>query len=548
LFASVESQTGQTQSISDRDVLFKLANNTRLNYSFAKEDLKPVQQIINGTKFNSSINPIKTKFNKSMIILNVSSKYFINKSDLLKNASSPTTIVDPKGKNKIGILNIIKFLDSNENNKKDPGEVGIADFSFIIREKYGIFNKTIISERKGIQIELAPGLYIVTESKKVGYKNTTPYEQPTTISDNATSILYFGSRLDSTPLMHEKVKSSNETQPKLKLITPQENTMLNNSGIEDNRTDLWENLTDLLVKINRTDLWENITYKINRTDYLPGNQIEASTENFAADSEEGAGLNRPRADASVENFAPDSEEGPFTIEPSQVTSNENEILLEDDTYVLPAGGEVGGTGGHHKKISSKSSEPKENTTKSPSIPKMAKADLEMALDWIAFYYEKNMFLNHEYTVKASIEPEKGASLDKFWVPASPEYMEINATPGLKYKLSLVGNGFEVSLNKNVEAEQIFNSEIPSIWIWQVTPKLEGEQNLTLTAYCVVSGCKATMIEDWPVTVIIKKKQIPDYFNDIKRFGIANFQWIIGTLIIGTGFGAWILRKAKSIKK
>lgn len=154
-----------------------------------------------------------------------------------------------------------------------------------------------------------------------------------------------------------------------------------------------------------------------------------------------------------------------------------------------------------------------------------------ALDWIAFYYNDSMFLNNRYTIKASIEPEKGASLNMHYVSSAPKYKTISATPGLKYKLALTGgDAFDISLEEGIEIEQIFNPEMPAIWIWFAVPKLVGKHNLTLTAYSVVGGYEAKVIEDWPVTVVIRPKNFNDYIDDLVYFISTYWQWIICTII------------------
>jgi hypothetical protein len=179
-----------------------------------------------------------------------------------------------------------------------------------------------------------------------------------------------------------------------------------------------------------------------------------------------------------------------------------------------------------------------------------------ALDWIAFYYNKTMLLNNKYSVKASIELEKGSSIQKYSVSAVPEYKLFSAINGSKYKLSLTNtdDAFDIIMCEGIESEQVFNPEIPAIWVWNVVPKSEGKHNLTLTAFIIVSGKKAEMIEDWPVTVIIKDKNWTDRYKSIKNFWNIYWQWIVGTLITialglkGTGLCKWMLKKGKILKR
>ncbi len=177
-------------------------------------------------------------------------------------------------------------------------------------------------------------------------------------------------------------------------------------------------------------------------------------------------------------------------------------------------------------------------------------------DWIAFYYNKTMFLNNKYSVKASIELKKGSSIPKHFVSAIPEYKLFNAINGSEYKLSLTNtdDAFNITMCEGIESEQVFNPEVPAIWVWSVVPKSEGKHNLTLTTFIIFRGNEAKMIDDWPVTVIVKDRNWTDYYKDLEKFLKKYWQWIAGTLItiaLGlkwTGLYNWLQKKSKILKR
>lgn len=91
-----------------------------------------------------------------------------------------------------GNLTIVKYLDENQNGKRDPGEKGLKDWDFTV---VGLdTNRVIVTGIDGTaKLEkLKPGIYTIRETTKAGWLSKAPEEQKVTLTGKDDKEVAFG--------------------------------------------------------------------------------------------------------------------------------------------------------------------------------------------------------------------------------------------------------------------------------------------------------------------------------------------------------------------
>lgn len=172
---------------------------------------------------------------------------------------------------------------------------------------------------------------------------------------------------------------------------------------------------------------------------------------------------------------------------------------------------------------------------------------EEAAGRIVWNPAQNMTKGEGYWIDARIAAENTTKLvQDLMGKGEIQFREIDVAAGISYKVILEGDQFDIS-SRTPDTQRL--GEDPAEWLWYVTPLVEGNHTLILFVY-VQAGEPPFNVEYkeklvWPVEVNVIE---PPFHEKAKNIFIDRLEFIIGTLILGSGLMGWIISKIRSRKK
>lgn len=168
---------------------------------------------------------------------------------------------------------------------------------------------------------------------------------------------------------------------------------------------------------------------------------------------------------------------------------------------------------------------------------------EEAAGRIVWNPPQNMTKGEGYWIEVRIAAENTTKLVQDLVGKGEiQFREIDVAVGISYEVILNGDQFNIS---SITPDTQRLGEDPAEWLWYVTPLEEGDHTLILYVFVKVGDAERKEKLVWPVEVNVIE---PPFHEKAKNIFIDRLEFIIGTLILGSGLMGWIISKIRSRKK
>lgn len=165
---------------------------------------------------------------------------------------------------------------------------------------------------------------------------------------------------------------------------------------------------------------------------------------------------------------------------------------------------------------------------------------------IAFEPEREMIVGEVYRVEARISIDESMEDLIAGLSTQGKVMVKSIPVSTFMKVRLTGPKFDISPIS--DERQLVAKGGYREWLWDVTPMASGTHNLTLSAFAeiVLPGQQPMTIDSrvFCSQITVKAKEVP-VAEKTEGFLQKNWQFILGTLIIGSGLLKWILGKIKA---
>ena len=175
---------------------------------------------------------------------------------------------------------------------------------------------------------------------------------------------------------------------------------------------------------------------------------------------------------------------------------------------------------------------------------------EEAAGRIVWNPAQNMSKGEGYWIDARIAAKNTTKLVEDLIgKGETQFREIDVAIGISYKVILEGDQFNIS-TRTPDLQRL--GEDPAEWLWYVTPLKEGNHTLILYVF-VQAGEPPHNVEYkeklvWPVEVKVIEPPPTPLIERGKKILMGHLEFIIGTLILGSGLMGWIISQIRSRKK
>jgi len=178
-----------------------------------------------------------------------------------------------------------------------------------------------------------------------------------------------------------------------------------------------------------------------------------------------------------------------------------------------------------------------------SLVETAKSKLCMGK--IAFEPERKMIVGEVYRVETRISINENVE-DLIAGLSSQGKAKVESIPVSTFmKVRLTGPKFDI--DSITDERQLVTKSGHQEWMWDVTPMESGMQNLTLSVFAeiILPGQDPMTIDSkvFSTHISVTSKEVP-IAEKSEGFVEKNWQFIVGTLIMGSGLLKWILGKIK----
>ncbi|MDD2754373.1 MAG: NosD domain-containing protein [Methanothrix sp.] len=165
---------------------------------------------------------------------------------------------------------------------------------------------------------------------------------------------------------------------------------------------------------------------------------------------------------------------------------------------------------------------------------------------IAFEPERKMKVGEVYRVEARIAINENVE-DLIAGLSSQEKAKVESIPVSTFmKVRLTGPKFDI--DPISDERQLVTKSGHQVWLWDVTPQESGTYDLTLSAFAeiILPGQSPMTIDSkvFSTQISVTSKEVP-VAEKTQGFFEKNWQFIVGTLIMGSGLLKWILSKIKA---
>ena len=165
---------------------------------------------------------------------------------------------------------------------------------------------------------------------------------------------------------------------------------------------------------------------------------------------------------------------------------------------------------------------------------------------IAFEPEREMFVGEVYRVEVRISINETVQ-DLIAGLSSQGEVKVESIPVSTFmKVRLTGPKFDIS--PITDERQLVAKSGYREWLWDVTPMEPGKHDLTLSAFAeiILPGQEPMTVDSRVfcshIQVMAKEEPVAE---KTEGFVKKNWQFIVGTLIMGSGLLKWILGKIKA---
>jgi hypothetical protein len=168
---------------------------------------------------------------------------------------------------------------------------------------------------------------------------------------------------------------------------------------------------------------------------------------------------------------------------------------------------------------------------------------------IAFEPDREMLVGEAYRVEARISVNETIENLVAGLSSGGDVKVENIPVSTFMKVRLTGPKFDIS--SITDERQLVTKSGYREWLWDVTPLESGIQKLTLSAFAEVSlpGQEPMTVDSrvFSSSITVRSKEEPAS-DQASRFFEKNWQFFIGTLLIGSGLLKWLLGKVRGKSK
>lgn len=171
---------------------------------------------------------------------------------------------------------------------------------------------------------------------------------------------------------------------------------------------------------------------------------------------------------------------------------------------------------------------------------------KLCMGKIAFEPERKMIVGEVYRVETRISINENVE-DLIAGLSSQGEAKVESIPVSTFmKLRLTGSKFDI--DSITDERQLVTKGGHQEWLWDVTPLESGMHDLTLSAFAeiILPGQSPMTIDSkvFSTHISVTSKEVP-VAEKTEGFVEKNWQFIVGTLIMGSGLLKWILGKIKA---